>query len=59
MNLELNQNCISDIFTESGQKDSAEARNNLLGLFEVLVGIDRRLKAEGLAKSINRSNNKS
>ena len=58
MELKPNQNNISDVFTELNQC-SAEARNNLLGFFEVLIEIDQRLQAESLVKSKNLSNNES
>ena len=47
---------ISDIF-QGSDPESVEARNNLLGFFEVLIEIDRRLKKEDLVKSKNKEHN--
>ncbi len=57
MNNGLEQSEIRKLLAESDQKESREAQNNLLGLFEVLIGIDERLKAEVLVKSKNLVNN--
>lgn len=44
-------------FLAKSDKESLEARSNLLGFFEVLIDIDQQLKSELLAISSDKSNN--
>jgi len=51
------QSEIMTFLAESNSKESLEARNNLLGFFEVLIEIDQRLKKPILAILEDKSNN--
>jgi len=44
-------------FLAKSDKESLEARSNLLGFFEVLIDIDQQLKNQSLANLEKKSNN--